>query len=118
MTEHKENYAEALLDLVENLLADSHPYVKNNLGPYAIGDGLLRYYPDKVLERIDKWVKFESEHARWNVAKIFSAAEGAKHLEKAKKILHCLENDESQLVKRAVTSVKNQLKKRVPELVM
>ncbi|UFJ39419.1 DNA alkylation repair protein [Brevibacillus humidisoli] len=114
----KETYAEPLLDLVEKLLTDGHPYVKNNLGPYAIGDGLLRYYPDKVLDRIDKWVNMESEHARWNVAKIFSAAEGAKHLEKAIEILHCLENDESHVVKRAVKSAKNQLKKRVPELVI
>lgn len=50
--ERREEWAEVLLDLVEPLLADRAQYVRKNLGPYAIGDGLLRCYPQPTLARL------------------------------------------------------------------
>ncbi|WP_077324807.1 HEAT repeat domain-containing protein [Virgibacillus siamensis] len=112
-----EKYAEPLLDLIENLLTDSDSYVKNNLGPFAIGDGLLRCYPQQVLSRLDEWVKIENDHVKWNIAKIFSTAEGAKYYKTARKLLNDLEKDDSHIVRRGVKSAKHQLRKRLPETI-
>ncbi|MBO8173429.1 MAG: DNA alkylation repair protein [Bacillaceae bacterium] len=108
-------YSESLLDLVEELLTDEHRYVKKNLGPFAIGDGLLKYYPDQTLARVDRWAEMENEHARWNVAKIFSTAEGAGYPDEAARILKKLKHDERYVVRRAVQSTINKLKKVHPE---
>ncbi|WP_174616063.1 DNA alkylation repair protein [Virgibacillus ihumii] len=97
-------YAEPLLDLVEQLLTDSDSYVKKNLGQFAIGDGLLRYYPESTLARLDNWIKMDDEYARWNVAKIFSAAEGMKHICECKDVFQILLEDDRNKVKRAVKS--------------
>ncbi|MFC4560121.1 HEAT repeat domain-containing protein [Virgibacillus kekensis] len=112
----KEEYGEPLLNLVEQLLTDSASYVKKNLGQFAIGDGLLRYYPDKVIARLDKWIELEDENARWNLAKIFSTAEGMKHVRESRLIIHELLRDDRYKVKRAIQSTLNKIKKKHPEL--
>lgn len=113
----KEEYGERLLDIVEALLTDHDPYVKKNLGPFAIGDGLLRYYPDKVLARLNKWIEFENENARVNIAKIFSSAEGMKYIGQAKHIVNSLLEDERYKVKKAIIASLNKLNKKYPEFV-
>jgi 3-methyladenine DNA glycosylase AlkC len=104
-----------LLDLIEPLLSDRSRYVCKNLGPFAIGDGLLRYYPQLTLERLQHWSTWEDEQVRWNVAMVFSAAEGAKHLDKAINILDQLARDERRYVWRAVASAMRNLGRRSPE---
>ncbi|GAA0594918.1 hypothetical protein GCM10009001_08800 [Virgibacillus siamensis] len=112
----KPEYAEPLLDLVEQLLTDDDHYVRKNLGAFAIGDGLLRYYPESTLARLDNWIKVDDEHARWNIAKIFSAAEGMKHVNECKEIFQVLLKDDRNKVKRAVRSTCNKIEKRNPGL--
>ena len=50
--ERRPGRARPLLDLVERLLSDAAEYVRKNLGPFAIGDGFLRAYPEATLARL------------------------------------------------------------------
>lgn len=108
-------YADPLLDLLEPLLSDADPYVKKNLGAFAIGDGLLRYFPEKVIERVTRWVDDENEHVRWNVAKIFSSAEGMKHVGAMVQVMSRLRSDSRPVVKRAVDSTLKAIAERKQE---
>ncbi|MDP5272848.1 HEAT repeat domain-containing protein [Chengkuizengella axinellae] len=108
--------ADSLIDLVEPLLSDQDSYVKKNLGAFAIGDGLLKYYPHQVMDRIRNWISIDDENVRWNIAKIFSSAEGMKYIEDSIEQFNILMNDSRPTVKKAVNSTVNKLKKRDPEL--
>jgi hypothetical protein len=63
--EHPER-AKQLLDLLEPHLTDRDPYVRRNLGPFALGQGLLRVYPEETLERFQRWLP--SEDSQWETA--------------------------------------------------
>lgn len=105
-------FAHPVLDLLEPLLADSDPYVKRNMGPYAIGAGLLRYYPEAVLSRLYDWSRSDNEHVRWNVAMVFTTAEGAKHRGIAKEILRDLSEDSRRTIRNAVHKANRNLARR------
>lgn len=108
---------ESFLDLLEPLLSDRDEYVRKNLGPFAIGDGLLRCYPELTLSRLESWSQRENEETRWNVAMAFSTAEGAKHLEPALRILTPMAADQRRFVWRAVASAMRNLGRRHREVV-
>lgn len=91
-----------LLDLLEPLAADPDEYVRRNLGPFALGDGLLRAAPDLTLKRLARWAKDRDEWVRWNVASAFTAAEARRHIEAALPILRVLAADTRPMVARAV----------------
>jgi len=113
----KPDYGEPLLRLVEPLLKDRSIYVRKNLGPFAIGDGLLRCYPKLTMQYVEKWSQSQDEQALWNVAMIFSSAEGAKHCDEALPILRRLALDERRFVWRAVASALRNLGRRKPDKV-
>jgi 3-methyladenine DNA glycosylase AlkD len=87
-------------------------------GPFAIGDGLLRYYPDLTLQRLSRWAEAQDQQVRWHVAMAFSAAEGAKHLDAALPILERLAEDDRRFVWRAVAGVMRNLGRRTPERIV
>lgn len=97
-----ETYAKALLDLMEPLLPDRDAYVKKNLGPFAIGAGLLPRYPQPTLERLERWAGSPDEIVCWNVAMAFTAAAARSYKVDGLRILAKLEPDPRQVVKRAV----------------
>jgi len=117
--ERREEWAEPLLNLVEPLLADREKYVRKNLGPYAIGDGLLRCYPELTLRYLEKWAGSddEDEQVRWNVAMSFASYGGNKQWEKALELLTRLATDERRYVWRAVASALHYIGRRRPERV-
>jgi 3-methyladenine DNA glycosylase AlkC len=115
--ERREEWAEALLNLVEPLLADREEYVRKNLGPYAIGDGLLRCHPQPTLARLRRWADDPREEVRWNVAMAFRSFGGARHLPEALEILGQLAADERRFVWRAAASALHYLGRRQPEVV-
>lgn len=104
-------FIEPFLNTLEPLMSDPSKYVRDNLGPFAIGSALIRYYPEQVLERLHFWIKDENEQVRWNLAMIFSAAEGAKYAKEAEGILDCLKRDVRPYVKRAVNKALNTIEK-------
>jgi len=109
---------ERFLDLIEPLLSDRSVYVRKNLGSFAIGDGLLRCYPELTLKRLAAWARRSDEQGRWNVAMAFSAAEAAKHVEAALPILTELAADERCFVWRAVASAMRSLGDKQPTQVV
>jgi len=115
--ERREEWAEALLNLVEPLLADREEYVRKNLGPYAIGDGLLRCYPQLTSGHLRRWADDPREEVRWNVAMAFRSFGAARHLEEALEILGQLTADERRFVWRAAASALRYLGRRQPEAV-
>lgn len=74
----KKEWTEPLFSLLVPLLSDKTAYVRKNLGPYAIGDGLLRCYPERTLKYLRKWVHRKDEGTRWNVAMAFASYGGNK----------------------------------------
>jgi 3-methyladenine DNA glycosylase AlkC len=115
--ERREEWADALLDLIEPLLADRKEYVRKNLGSYAIGDGLLRCHPQPTLARLRRWADDPREEVRWNVAMAFRSFGGTRHLEEALEVLEQLAADERRFVWRAAAAALHYLGRRQPEVV-
>lgn len=109
--------ATPLLDLVEPALRDRDEYVRRSLGPFAIGDQLLRSYPEETLARLERWASDPDEVVRWNVAMAFSSATGAMHAEQGVPLLRTLAKDESKFVARAAQATLRRIQKRRPDLV-
>jgi hypothetical protein len=99
------------LDLLQPLLADRDPYIKKNLGPYVLGDGLIKSHPDLVLQRLTAWVELPDEVSRWNVAMVFTAQAGAKRGHDAEPILNILATDTRPSVIKALTKARNAIAK-------
>ncbi|HEY8731389.1 MAG TPA: DNA alkylation repair protein [Candidatus Limnocylindria bacterium] len=108
--------AEILLDLIEPALADHDEYVRRNLGPFAIGDQLLRSYPEATFARLERWSREADENVRWNVASVFTSASGAGVAERGFGILAFLAGDTRPFVTRAVGAAVRNILKRRPEL--
>ena len=115
--EQRDEWADALLELVEPLLADRAAYVRKNLGPYAIGDGLLRCHPQPTLAHLRRWAEDPREEVRWNVAMAFRSFGGTRHTEEALEVLEVLAADERRFVWRAAASALHYLGRRQPEIV-
>ena len=105
-----------ILDLVEGAIHDRDEYVRKSLGPFAVGDQLLRSYPDATLERIARWARDPDENARWNAAMAFTTASGARLAERAFAILVGIAADERPFVRRAATAALRNIFRRRPEL--
>ncbi|MEM2087820.1 MAG: hypothetical protein QXF52_04005 [Thermoproteota archaeon] len=112
----KEEWTKPLISLLEPLLPDKTLYVRKNLGPYAIGDGLLRCYPDFTLKHLRGWAHRKDEGTRWNVAMAFASYGGNKNWREGIEILAALANDERRYVWRAVASSLLYLARRHPEV--
>ena len=108
--------AEALLDLIEPALVDHDEYVRRNLGPFAIGDQLLRSFPEATFARLERWARDPDENTRWNVASAFTSAFGANVAERGFGILGFLAADTRPFVTRAVSAAVRNILKRRPEL--
>ncbi|MEP7003628.1 MAG: DNA alkylation repair protein [Chloroflexota bacterium] len=108
--------AEPLLDLIEPALSDHDEYVRRNLGPFAIGDQLLRSFPDETFARLEGWAREPDENIRWNVASTFTSASGARVAERAFGMLAFLSADTRPFVTRAVGAAVRNILKRRPEL--
>lgn len=108
--------AEPLLDLIEPALKEPDEYVRRNLGPFAIGDQLLRSYPDATFARLERWARDPDENVRWNVASTFTSASGAKVAERGFGVLAFLASDTRPFVTRAVSAAVRNILKRRPEL--
>ena len=108
--------AQPLLDLIEPALADHDEYVRRNLGPFAIGDQLLRSYPDETFARLERWSRDPDENVRWNVASAFTSASGARVAERAFGMLAFLAADTRPFVAHAVGAAVRNILKRRPEL--
>ncbi len=113
----KAEFAKPLLDLLEPLLHDHAKYVMDNLGPFAIGSALIKYYPTEVLQRLNQWVSSEKEQVRWNVAMAFTAAEAAAFASEAMPIFAVLAHDPHPYVQKAWKKAMRNIEKRTSVLI-
>jgi hypothetical protein len=100
------------LNLIDPLMAEEAEYVRVNLGPFAIGDGLLSRFPTQVLSSCKQWAKSDNENVRWNTAMIFTAAAARKFSKEGKTLLALLEQDSSPPVVRAAKKALKNLEKK------
>ena len=107
-----------LLALVEPLAGDRAEEVRRNLGPFAIGDGLLKAYPDATLDRIRQWARSDDEMARWNAAMVFVTAAARRHIDAGLDILSDLARDQRRTVAYAVAAALRNLAKADPARVL
>lgn len=98
--------------LFEPLMYDSSRYVKVNLGPFILGSYFGNNMPDVVLKFLNKMMKVNDPHVRWNIAMAFNNSFGNRCPEEAVKILKKLNEDKNPVVQRAIKSTLNHLKKR------
>lgn len=112
----KADWAEPLIILLEPLLPDKTAYVRKNLGPFAIGDGLLRCYPSITMKYLHKWASRKDEGTLWNVAMAFASYGGNKNWQEGTEILSALATDKRRYVWRAVASALLYLARRQPEV--
>ncbi len=102
-----------MLEALTPLLEDDDPYVRKNLGAFAIGDSLMKEQPALVAE----WLGRASGHqrAQWNLAMALSSAEAAKHFDILGELLWKVAADDRTVVRRAVYRAVLNLAKRIPE---
>jgi len=112
----KEEWAEPLIQLLEPLLSGKNAYVRKNVGPYAIGDGLLRCYPDITLKHLRRWAYRKDEGTRWNVAMAFASYGGNRKWQEGLETLTMLATDKRRYVWRSVASALLYLARRHPEI--
>jgi 3-methyladenine DNA glycosylase AlkC len=116
---HGTQRAEPCLRLLEPLLADRSPYVRKNLGPFAIGSAILVHHPDLAFATLENWRdQYDDEQIRWNLAMAVSASGGVAHCERSLAFLHSLADDERRSVQRAVASAARALGKKRPDVVI
>ncbi len=108
-----------LLDLLEPLLTDRAPYVRKNLGPFAIGSAFLVHHPDVTFAALARWrERYDDAQVRWNLAMACSAAGAARWPERSLAFLHTLADDSRPFVWRAVASALIALGRRQPAVAL
>jgi hypothetical protein len=112
--EHPER-TPALLDLLAPLLRDESAYVRRNLGPFTLGDGLLRIDPRTTLAQLRAWSRERDPMVRWNVAMAFSSAIGSFHWPAARATLERLARGPEPLVRMGVAKAVRRSRQRYPE---
>jgi HEAT repeat protein len=112
--EHPER-TPALLDLLAPLLRDDSAYVRRNLGPFTLGDGLLRIDPRATLSQLRAWSRERDPIVRWNVAMAFSSAIGSFHWPAARATLERLARGPEPLVRMGVAKAVRRARQRYPE---
>lgn len=101
-----------LLSLLAPLLRSPEPYVRRHLGPYTIGDTLLRVNPKETLRCLREWSRDRDQMVRWNVAMAFSSAIGSFHWPAAKGILERLAKGPEPVVRNAVAKAMRRCRQR------
>jgi hypothetical protein len=111
--ERHADWGRPLLDLLEPHLSDRDPYIRRNLGPFALGQGMLRVYPEASIERFGKWLGSTDEIVRWNIAMAFTGPIAGLQWEGALEILRVLAADPRRFVGGAAAmALKNLLQLR------
>lgn len=108
-------HCQLLLDVLQPLLADTNAYVKKNLGPFALGDSLLRYHPVLVATWLNQVLQQENQEVRWNIAMVMTTAEAARHFHLLRETFAQLAADTRVPVRKAVYRAARNLMRHIPE---
>lgn len=97
---HRDLAVGPLLQIVDRLVGFENEYLRKNLGPFAIGDGLLVLHPDQVLPSLNAWSRRPEWAARWNTAAAFTAKKARSLVDEARGFLEPLADDRDVRVRR------------------
>lgn len=96
-----------ILRIISRFMDDESPYVQRNLGPFAIGDGLIEYCPLATVTMLRKMSRSQSSSARWNVAAVFTAATGTNYFEEVRvDLLRLLRDPEPKVRNTALKAIR------------
>jgi len=101
--------AAPILRIVERLLPLDGPYLQKNLGPFALGGGLLSRFPSQTLALLRKASRKRDENTRWNVAMAFTTSAARKHAAQGLEILGAFDDDDRKRIVRAVARARKNL---------
>jgi len=107
-------WARPLLDLLEPHMSDRDPYIRRNLGPFALGQGMLRVYPEETLERCEQWLPSDDEIVRWNIGMAFATPVIPVDRVRTLSILKVLASDTRRFVWGAAAAALQNLAKAEP----
>ena len=89
-----------LWTILDHVAVCEAEYVRKNLGPFVVGDGLLPRYPEESLVHLKAWSHLGHWAARWNAAAAFTAKKSRKYREQGLYLLHGLADDSDARVRR------------------
>jgi len=117
MRDCTERQCRQLLDLLTPLMTDAAAYVSKNLGQFALGSYAIRYRADLVAE----WalsLNPDDLQTAWNLAMMFTTAEGAKRVLSFQVVFASLVRDDRKAVQGAISkAVRNIAKRNEPALI-
>lgn len=96
---------ELLLMVADRLALAESPYVRKNLGPFCIGDGLLPCDPPATLPHLAQWAERPQWAARWNAAAALGATRSRPFIASAQVWLAWLVTDGDGRVARQAQKV-------------
>lgn len=76
--EKREDAFQPMLQVIDSLMHDTDPYVTKNLGGFAIGEGLLKYYPKPMIAQLERWAQQKDEQVSCHLATVFTSSTAAK----------------------------------------
>jgi hypothetical protein len=101
--------AAPILQVADALAMSESEYVRKNLGPFGIGDGVLPCFPHETLVHLDAWAHSAAWPARWNAAAVFTAKKARPWGDSARAFLATLAGDRdvevSRIARRALSRV-------------
>lgn len=112
------DWAAPLLELIEPLLSDRTPEVKDVLGPRVLAHKLATVYPDDTFEYLTFWSTSHDEQVLWHVAMALSGPLAGQCARKALILLRRLALDERRYVRGAVAAALRRLGKIAPDPVL
>jgi len=94
---------EELLSLLEPLMYEENIIIRKILGPFVIGDGFIRYSPEKTFNWLHNLLNEDNVWVRWNIAMVFTTKESRKYKDLGMKILEILKKDYRKEIQKAVS---------------
>jgi len=88
-----------IMDMLDRMMKNNDPYLRRNLGPYAIGDGILGNCKETAEIRIREWARSENQEIRKNTVLIFKARKSSRNQEFSREILNILAHDKDARIR-------------------
>jgi HEAT repeat protein len=109
------DWAGPLLKLLEPLLSDRTPEVRNALGPGVLAHTFFPVYPDDTFEQLTYWSASHDEQVLWHVAMAMTGPGVEARARKALILLRRLSLDERRYVRGAVVRALARLGQACPD---
>lgn len=93
---------EPLWEIVDRMVTFKSSYLRQNLGPFCVGDSLLPRHPDLGLAYCLEWAERAEWPARWNAAAAFTAKRSKPWIDLARPFLEMLVQEDPEASVRRI----------------